>query len=1105
MAGQEHSAGQERIGTVEALTGQAFVDRGGQLAPLSRGDGLSQGDTVLTRAGAHIEIRFVDDTVLSEGADSRLVLDQYVYDPSQGGNLAFRMAEGAFKVVTGRIADSHPENFVLKSPLATIGIRGTTVVSEIRNGVEKHGAEEIHSGKALTIQNLFGEVRTVTQSGALVDFRPDGSMGQVRPFTIQEIQTFQSATPITVPTFSPPPPPAGQGNPPSGGQQGQNQQGQGQGGQGQPGQDSQPQSQSQPGQGADGGLSGSAQVGLLVGGLLGQGGLFGQGGDGQPDTGGLNGNGLGLGGTGGAGTGGNTPAPGGSGLNPGGPGLFGFLNIPGTGNSPPSNTLPPDLLNQNTQPQSTGGSAQATSSGGSGSDTPANLITAATVTVTGSDPVSLTLSSSSHTIVGDAASNVITLDSPSNLVVAVYGHEGTDTLTLVPTSSNDLVLGADVEDQATSYVVHMPSGSASQHVSSYATGTVTLDTDDHTGSIYFVQQDNSGSGHQLFLDFENGDSTVWASSVSAEGNDVISLSGSHTNLVVQGEGFNYVYGSTSGFDNVAFSGVANHTVGLYDIDGLALSSPGGLHGLTLVERFNGQTDFLVAVNSDGVISIDSSKDAQAGDHPVHGQFALAGEAHVTGADSPDTGHLDNLTLAGALTGGWVNLLGGDDTLSFGPGGSASSMTLEGGAGNDHFHLNDGAHLDSMAFYGDDRPDPMSTASGSDSFEVHSGGHLTGSTLFGGDGADSFSFLAGSHLDSVTAFGGDGNDSFSFSPTANVDADHGLTLVGGLGDDTFALGPDNVYVYGGDIPVETMPVTTAGVDTLDASGASGPVKFAISGWNTGFGPVWSGSGELDVRAGSAYPAHFFAIHDLVGTGSDQDLLSVNQTGRGVTFHLDSDGSGSVRDQGTTKLEFSQIENFQGPSGEHNVLDLSGHSGIAGGAVLDLSQDRVSVNGGQTIGFSGLDQFLLGSTGFGFSEMSPGAGNVTLVGGTGHDTFTGSGSGTDVFYYGNAANIGSAGSDVLHTQNGQFYFDLSVFGGTRLSGGTLEADHFSTDGSFAASDSCPGFAYLADPSVSGTYDLFYYADVSNPGDHQLVAQVDQAGLNNADIHFVGMTTA
>ncbi|MFW5837972.1 MAG: FecR family protein, partial [Desulfovibrionaceae bacterium] len=196
----EASMNANSVGSVVGITGKAFAEsESGELRPLSEGSPVYQGESIVTGDGANIEIKFADNTLLSQGEDSRIELTEYVYDPDTGaGDLLFDMAEGAFRMATGEIAEDNPENFQVKSPLATIGIRGTVTVHEIRGGEEKHGIEEIHSGKAMVVQNQFGEIRQIFSPQTIVDMDASGAMSQVRSFTVQESQTFQQLSPISV-------------------------------------------------------------------------------------------------------------------------------------------------------------------------------------------------------------------------------------------------------------------------------------------------------------------------------------------------------------------------------------------------------------------------------------------------------------------------------------------------------------------------------------------------------------------------------------------------------------------------------------------------------------------------------------------------------------------------------------------------------------------------------------------------------------------------------------------------------------------------------------------------------------------------------------------
>ncbi|MDZ7665905.1 MAG: FecR domain-containing protein [Desulfotignum sp.] len=80
-----------------------------------------------------IDIEFLNNTTLSLGKNSEVTIDAYVYDPENGSNsnLLLDMGKGIFRTITGEIAKQNPDNFNLKSPLALIGIRGTTISGEV--------------------------------------------------------------------------------------------------------------------------------------------------------------------------------------------------------------------------------------------------------------------------------------------------------------------------------------------------------------------------------------------------------------------------------------------------------------------------------------------------------------------------------------------------------------------------------------------------------------------------------------------------------------------------------------------------------------------------------------------------------------------------------------------------------------------------------------------------------------------------------------------------------------------------------------------------------------------------------------------------------------
>ncbi len=188
------------IGVVLSADGDVFMQSDSGMRPVESGAPVYAGDKLITGSGSAAEIRFVDDTLLSQGADSSISLDDYVYDNTDdsASELLFKMSQGTFRMVTGKIAEQNPERFKVGSPLATIGIRGTITVHEIGPDGEKHGVEEIHSGKALLIQSIDGQMRQISSPRALVDIASSGLMSTVRVMTVQEFEQFQSIAPSAI-------------------------------------------------------------------------------------------------------------------------------------------------------------------------------------------------------------------------------------------------------------------------------------------------------------------------------------------------------------------------------------------------------------------------------------------------------------------------------------------------------------------------------------------------------------------------------------------------------------------------------------------------------------------------------------------------------------------------------------------------------------------------------------------------------------------------------------------------------------------------------------------------------------------------------------------
>ena len=93
-------------------------------ARIVKGDEVVRNEVVRTAADSDARLVFRDDTNLSLGPNSTLKLDRTVFDDPKAGDIAIKLTSGAFRFVTG---NSNKEAYEIKTPIATLGLRGTTL------------------------------------------------------------------------------------------------------------------------------------------------------------------------------------------------------------------------------------------------------------------------------------------------------------------------------------------------------------------------------------------------------------------------------------------------------------------------------------------------------------------------------------------------------------------------------------------------------------------------------------------------------------------------------------------------------------------------------------------------------------------------------------------------------------------------------------------------------------------------------------------------------------------------------------------------------------------------------------------------------------------
>ena len=119
-------------------------------------------DNVRTGNG-RLSVTFLDDSTVSLTERSSIVIDDFVFDPDPSrSRLALNMASGTARFLTGALGRINRENVAIRTPVATIAIRGTeftTHVSEIgETMVILLPDENGESSGEIVVTSMAGEV-----------------------------------------------------------------------------------------------------------------------------------------------------------------------------------------------------------------------------------------------------------------------------------------------------------------------------------------------------------------------------------------------------------------------------------------------------------------------------------------------------------------------------------------------------------------------------------------------------------------------------------------------------------------------------------------------------------------------------------------------------------------------------------------------------------------------------------------------------------------------------------------------------------------------------------------------------------------------------------
>jgi len=118
----------QTAGVVQFVAGDVrLVQPGGGERAARKGAPVNVGDTLTTASGAMAQLKMGDGAIVVVVPESRVTVAEFRYTGVEDGTekVRYRLEQGGFRAVTGAIGRTHKKNYLIETPIAHMGVRGT--------------------------------------------------------------------------------------------------------------------------------------------------------------------------------------------------------------------------------------------------------------------------------------------------------------------------------------------------------------------------------------------------------------------------------------------------------------------------------------------------------------------------------------------------------------------------------------------------------------------------------------------------------------------------------------------------------------------------------------------------------------------------------------------------------------------------------------------------------------------------------------------------------------------------------------------------------------------------------------------------------------------
>jgi hypothetical protein len=166
-AGAGPALGQS-AGVIQFVAGEVTLVRPGASERSARkGVAVNVGDTLSTADGGLVQLKMGDGAIVVVSPESRVTVAEFHYAGVEDGTekVRYRLEQGGFRAVTGAIGRTHKKNYLIETPIAHMGVRGTdhesyyfpTTAQGSGDGAKPGAYNKVNTGKTF-IRTGAGEV-----------------------------------------------------------------------------------------------------------------------------------------------------------------------------------------------------------------------------------------------------------------------------------------------------------------------------------------------------------------------------------------------------------------------------------------------------------------------------------------------------------------------------------------------------------------------------------------------------------------------------------------------------------------------------------------------------------------------------------------------------------------------------------------------------------------------------------------------------------------------------------------------------------------------------------------------------------------------------------